>query len=122
MTKQHTPGPWSQGYTLATRQTRRWSPEEIAANDAHERLMVFSGFTHLDEGRGRERVALCYRAEDACLIAAAPELLQEVEWLLDAYIDAIRAYAVSFKRQPNPEDDRDVIRIRALIAKVRGTQ
>ena len=110
MTDQHTPGPWSQGYTLATRQTRRWSPEEIAANDARERLMVFSGFTHLDEGRGRERVALCYRAEDARLIAAAPDMLEALEDLLN-YVGGWDAPA-----------DHPCGRARAAIAKARGTQ
>lgn len=74
MTDQHTPGPWSQGVTLNTRETRRWSPEETATNDVRERLMVFSGFTPLDEGRGRRRVAICDRPEDARLIAKAPEM------------------------------------------------
>jgi hypothetical protein len=115
MTSQHTPGPWSQGYTLTTRQTRRWSPEEIAANDARERLMVFSGFTHLDEGQGRERVALCYRAEDARLIAAAPELLEALESAADE-LERLMTWHGTEVRASVLRDAR------AAIAKARGTQ
>jgi hypothetical protein len=113
MTDQHTPGPW------------RWVPEPDTASLWRDYGDLYSASSEVvlsiwDNGfDGGVRVN---SHADARLIEAAPELLQEVEWLLDAYIDAIRAYAVSFKRQPNPEDDRDVIRIRALIAKVRGTQ
>jgi len=77
----HTPGPWSQGVTLLTSETRRWSPEDRAANDARERLMVFSGFTGLDEGRGRKLVAVFNCHEDARLGAAAPAMLDALEAL-----------------------------------------
>jgi hypothetical protein len=108
MTDQHTPGPWTTDVVRFNSYTLRIIK---AGTDwiAH----VHTQSAESDPPRD---------VSNARLIEAAPELLQEVEWLLDAYIDAIRAYAVSFKRQPNPEDDRDVIRIRALIAKVRGTQ
>lgn len=96
MTDKHTPGPWGDDRKPVVVRGLTWV--------AHANYPTITG------------------EANARLIEAAPELLQEVEWLLDAYIDAIRAYAVSFKRQPHPEDDRDVIRIRALIAKVRGTQ
>jgi hypothetical protein len=33
----HTPGPWTQGVTLVTRDTRRWSADQIVENDARER-------------------------------------------------------------------------------------
>ncbi len=106
MTEQHTPGPWH----VVTDKTTRYTWLVGVADTWIPRIACIPPYAHSPV------------AANARLIAAAPELLQEVEWLLDAYIDAIRAYAVSFKRQPNPEDDKDVIRVRALIAKVRGTQ
>jgi hypothetical protein len=109
MSDQHTPGPW------------RWVPEPEYSWQ-YQDLMSASGEVVLSGEEAPDPSGIEVSHADARLIEAAPELLQEVEWLLDAYIDAIRAYAASFKRQPNPEDDRDVIRIRALIAKVRGTQ
>jgi len=81
MNTKRTPGTWSQGRTLRTRQTERWTPEEIARNDQQEARMVFANFSALDEGRGRIRVAICERAEDAKVMAAVPAL-----------IDALQAY------------------------------
>ncbi len=75
----HTPGPWARGVTLMTAQTRRWAPEQIAANDLIERRIVFASFSHLDEGRARRRIATCEREEDARLIAAAPCLLKALQ-------------------------------------------
>lgn len=69
----HWPGPWRQGKTLVTRQTRQWSPQQIAANDAIESLAVFANFTGQDEGRSRVLIARCERASDAKLVAMAPD-------------------------------------------------
>lgn len=65
MSAQHTPGRLSQGVTLLTAQTRRWTPEEVARNDETERRMLFAGFSVYDEGRSRVRIAICDREEDA---------------------------------------------------------
>lgn len=66
----HTHGPWSQGITLETEQTRRWTSEQIEENDRRERRMVFANFSPLDEGRSRIRIAICEREEDARRIVA----------------------------------------------------
>lgn len=78
----HTPGRWKQGFTLVTPQTLQWSAEQIAANDARERRMVFANFSVLDNGRSRRRVAVCEREADARLIAALPELLSALKAML----------------------------------------
>jgi len=84
-TSNHTPVPWSQGYTLSTPQTRRWDAATITENDERERLMVFSGFSSEDAGRSRRLVAVCQRVEDARLIASAPELLAALKETLWAH-------------------------------------
>jgi hypothetical protein len=93
MSAQHTPGPWRQGYTLTTKQTQCWTPEERAANDRRERLCVFANFTFSDEGRGRVLVAACRREEDAQAISVLPDLLK-----LCRAIDA--HYSGSLDHQP----------------------
>lgn len=50
---------WSVGRTLNTKQTRGWTAEEIAANDRVESTMVFSNFTASDQGRSRNKIAIC---------------------------------------------------------------
>ena len=69
----HTPGPWSQGTTLMTGQTKNWTPEQIEENNRRERRMVFSRFSAEDKGRSRVMVALCDREEDAERIVACVE-------------------------------------------------
>lgn len=71
----HTAGPWTQGTTLSTSITRRWTDDEWQANQRRELCLVYSGFSGIDAGRGRLLVAQCVRPEDARLIAAAPDLL-----------------------------------------------
>ena len=80
----YTPGPWSQGRTLMTSQTRRWSAAELTENDLVERRMVFANFLALDDGRSRRRVAVCESEADARLIAAAPELYEALVMMRDA--------------------------------------
>ncbi|WP_299010023.1 hypothetical protein [uncultured Caulobacter sp.] len=70
-----TPGPWSQGVTLRTSATARWTADQFAENDLRERRMVFARFSARDGGRSRQLVAMCERPEDASLVAAAPDLL-----------------------------------------------
>lgn len=62
---QHTPGPWSQGITLITGQTKKWTPEQIEENNRRERRMIFAGFTASDKGRSRKYIAVCDSEDDA---------------------------------------------------------
>lgn len=83
----HTPSPWDRGVTLRTKETANWSKDQIDANDTLERKMVFSGFTSSDCGEGRVLVAKCETEEDACLVAAAPDLLSAAQEIFRTGLD-----------------------------------
>ena len=102
----HTPGPWQQGRLLETPTTRKFSDDMRKQYDAEERRMVFANFSPVDEGRGRRRVAVCDSAEDARLIAAAPDLLA-----------ICKEFATCGMRTAN---DPRFERLDAAIAKTRG--
>lgn len=70
----HSPLPWSQGRTLLTRETRRWTRDAILANNAIEDRFVFSQFSERDEGRSRILIARCELPLDARFISAAPDM------------------------------------------------
>lgn len=103
----HTPGPWSQGRTLDTELTRKWTAELKAKNNKAERLLVFANFTSEDQGRGRVLIAACENECDAQLIAAAPELLYSLEKIRDRMKD-IHGY----------EGEMEIITV--AIAKAKG--
>ena len=118
----HTHGPWSQGKTLVTNQTLRWTREELEKNEAIERCIVFSGFSVLDEGRSRRRVAICESDADAILIAAAPELLEAAKMVL-AWYEAEENYTSN--ERPDFYQRIEMCRaseiaLRAAIAKATG--
>lgn len=105
---QHTAIPWSQGITLITGQTRKWTPEQVEENDRRERRMIFSGFTAADKGRSRKYIAVCDREEDAkhivhCvnqydpMLAALKGLYKMVEE--NFYVDdsMMAAYSVAYE-------------------------
>lgn len=73
-----TSGPWKQGATLTTAQTRRWTAAQMQANDAVERQRVFANFDFGDEGRSRVFIAETRAEANASLIAMAPELAARV--------------------------------------------
>lgn len=56
----HTPTPWSQGRTLRTSRTKKWTDDEFARNDRIEAGLVFARFSAEDEGRSRIPVAEFY--------------------------------------------------------------
>lgn len=86
----HTKEPWSQGITLITPETARWSPEQLQKNNRIEAMRVFAFFTPDDQGRGREFIAEFRDPEDAartsaCVNACAgisTELLTNLKWPL----------------------------------------
>lgn len=108
MSTKHTQGPWSQGITLNTAQTQRWSDAERAANNEIEKRMVFAGFSPFDEGRSRRRIAVCETKEDARLIAAAPDLLLAAQFIVDC------------SNPMSPQQEECWIALRAAIAKATG--
>lgn len=59
----------SVGVTLDTRETRRWSPERRAENDARESRLIFAGFSQLDEGRSRRLIAECHGPDGPAMAA-----------------------------------------------------
>ena len=54
-----TDGNYKIGYTLCTDQTRKWSDEQINANNDHEHRMIFVNFEPDDQGRSRVMIAKC---------------------------------------------------------------
>lgn len=78
-----TKGPWKQGATLTTAQTRRWSAAQMQANDAVEKQRVFANFNFGDEGRSRVFIAETHAEANARLIAIAPDLAARVLELED---------------------------------------
>lgn len=91
----HTPGPWSQGTTLITPATREWTKEKIEENNRIERRLVFSNFTSIDAGMGRNLIAACTREEDARLIAETPNLLFTLQYIADNSATITRQRMVS---------------------------
>lgn len=72
----HTPGPWIQGTTLLTPETRRWHKAQLEENELREIRTVFANFSASDLGKSREAIAIFQRPEDARLCAAAPDLYE----------------------------------------------
>ncbi|HEY4547811.1 MAG TPA: hypothetical protein VIG90_15515 [Pedomonas sp.] len=81
-----------------TRTTRRWPEHERVQANARERRRVFANFSRLDEGRSRVLIAICEREEDAQLVAAAPALLEALEWAL-AEIEGRTRYTSPVQRE-----------------------
>lgn len=85
----HTAGPWRQGVTLPTPQTRRWTADQISENNQRERKLVFANFSAIDSGRSRQLIAEFEREEDARFASAAPDLLDAVYAALPFVEDAL---------------------------------
>jgi len=120
MSGQHTPGPWAQGRVLSTPQTQRWTAAERAASSARERRMVFASFSAMDQGRGRIRVAICEREEDARLIAAAPDMLAALQATRKVLAVAIRA-AWEGATEDDVNEHATIKQVDAAIAKAIGS-
>ena len=79
---------WTRGTTLLTEQTRRWSKEQLEANESREQSLIFAHFSAADQGRSREVIAEVRRDHpdydaNARLIAAAPLLLEDLRYVAD---------------------------------------
>lgn len=85
-----TEGNWSVGRLLDTYATLKWSEEDRARVSKQEALMVFSGFTPFDQGRGRIKLTVCESPEDAKLMAASKQMaiaLQKCERIFQGLAD-----------------------------------
>ncbi len=56
---------YSQGQTLLTATTRRWTLDQWDANEERERRTVYRNFSMQDQGRSRVLVQECQSAEEA---------------------------------------------------------
>jgi hypothetical protein len=61
--------PVSQGYLMPTKNVPKWSATEQIARDSEERLMIFSNFSIMDEGRSRHKVGTFTHPDYAKLAA-----------------------------------------------------
>lgn len=117
-----TKGPWKQGATLTTAQTRRWTAAQMQANDAVERQRVFANFDFGDEGRSRVFIAETRAEANARLIAMAPDLAARVIELeaenkrLRERLNTIRALAAKSQNEGGPNCDLEIIEGFAIAA------
>lgn len=123
MMSKHTQGPWSQGTTIVTNTTKRWSAKQFADNQKRERRSVYANFSVNDQGRSRKLIAVCESPDDAAVAAAAPDLLEQLEDMLSslkvlgvngldaeiknatAVVARAKGEAVSSKASPAPAHD-----------------
>ena len=89
----HTPEPWQQGQLLLTTRTKRYTPELWEKLSNEEKRMVFANFTPLDEGRGRQLIAICQTPEDAARIVACVNYCKDTpnEDLESSSLEALKA-------------------------------
>lgn len=88
----HAPEPWSQGRTLRTQQTRRWTDEQRATNDEVESKLLFANFRSSDEGRARTLIAQFERAEDCAHAAHAVNNHDALLAALEAHVKHIAVH------------------------------
>ena len=79
---------WKRGITLMTPTTKRWSKEQIEKNDSIEQTMIFSNFSAMDLGTGRQLICTLNRnnidyEKNAKLIEAAPDLYNTLNELIE---------------------------------------
>lgn len=102
MTTKHTPGNWTVGKTGGT----------VVSDQPLPDYTLNGGHDHVDYYGGHLIAESIWRTEDARLIAAAPELLEALEW-------ALRAMEA---RNPLWAEGERFIAARAAIAKAKGEQ
>lgn len=100
MTTKHTPGNWTVGKTGGT----------VVSDQPLPNYSLNGGHDHVDYYGGHLIAESIWRAEDARLIAAAPELLEALEGLLAVSVDT------------SPAELLAMIAAREAIAKANGEQ
>ncbi|SEJ99743.1 hypothetical protein [Achromobacter sp. NFACC18-2] len=104
MTTKHTPGNWTAGKTGGT----------VVSDQPLPNYTLNGGHDHVDYYGGHLIAESIWRAEDARLIAAAPELLSALEQMLDAFVDDPLTHQYTSGRAADAARD--------AIAKARGAQ
>ena len=104
MTTKHTPGNWTVGKTGGT----------VVSDQPLPDYTLNGGHDHVDYYGGHLIAESIWRAEDAVLIAAAPELLAALEQMLDAFVDDPLTHQYTSGRAADAA--------RAAIAKAKGEQ
>jgi len=102
--KQHTPGPWVAGGPRYDNKPRVWVADSQGRSIAYMDRVYY----------GEPGNALA----NATLMAAAPDLREALERLLDRYTGLINSGDAGFW---NPETEAEVIAARAALARATGT-
>lgn len=82
-----------QGETLITTTTKRWTYEQIEANDKIEQLIIYTDFSDKDEGRSRNRLCVLNEyhpnlGDYKKLLLAAPDLLRAIDYYFSVLEEA----------------------------------
>ena len=109
MSAQHTPGNWRPGMRGGTVVSDKPLPN-YNLNGGHDEVEYYGGHLIAES---------IWRAEDARLIAAAPDLLEASETAL-SYIEAVCFNTPNPKKRKNYADCASILR--AAIAKAKGVQ
>jgi len=124
---------WSQGRTLLTDITRRWSKETWDRNEQEERRRIFESFLDEDQGRSRRLIATCESAEDAerivkavsdydALARQAVEMAKIAQRNIRFVLTALWEEVLSEKDlEQKIQDDAEYQQAQALIAQRGGT-
>lgn len=104
MTTKHTPGNWAVGKTGGT----------VVSDQPLPNYSLNGGHDHVDYYGGHLIAESIWRAEDARLIAAAPELLSALEQMLAVFVEDPLTHQYTSGTAADAA--------RAAIAKARGAQ
>ena len=93
----YTKGLWSQGRTLLTNATIRYTKEEWELNESIEKRTIITHFLESDAGKSRIPIANCFSEEDAerivaCVNACINITTEALEaGIVEAGIDAMKS-------------------------------
>lgn len=100
----HTPGPWK---------AEGWN--EIVVNSAE-------GYTLALAPSGRKSSSLEEIRANACLIAAAPDMVDALKWAESCFFPLIHANSLEQREHASKDAAHALERIRAALAKAEGGQ